>query len=111
MERRNDTRFRAGSPVHVRTLESAPHTLAGTLVDISASGVCTLLPERLRSGSLVELKLADTVLYGQIAYANEERAGFRTGIGVEPVLLATSDLTQIMRVLLEDAAQQSSVSE
>lgn len=70
-----------------------------------------MLPDSVRTGSLVELKLADTVLYGQIAYANEENGRFRTGIGVEPILLATSDLTQIMRVLLEDATPQSSVAE
>ena len=72
-------------------------------MNISESGICVFLPEHKPAGSLVKLEFADTVLFGQIAYAYEENDCFRTGVAVERVLVQASDLTNILESLLGQA--------
>jgi PilZ domain len=102
MESRFDTRFPSDLQVRVTDLDDDAASASGTLLDISVSGICVLLPVLKPSGSLVKLDFAETVLYGQIAYANEESGGFRTGIAVERVLVRSWDLTNILDSILDE---------
>ena len=100
MERRFDTRFPSDLEVRVTDLDNETETATGTLLDMSESGICVLLPVLKPAGSLVKLDFAETVLYGQIAYANEEDGKFRTGVAVERVLVRSSDLSNILESIL-----------
>jgi len=102
MERRFDTRFPSDLQVRVTDLDNEAVSAIGTLIDISVSGICVILPVLRPSGSLVKLDFAETMLYGQITYANEENGGFRTGIAVERVLVRSSDLTNILDSILDE---------
>lgn len=102
MERRFDTRFPSDVEVRVTDVDDETRSAVGTLQDISVSGICVFLPVYKPAGSLVKLEFADTVLYGQIAYANKDNGVFRTGIAVERVLVQASDLSNILESLLED---------
>lgn len=102
MERRLDKRFPSGLEIRTTEIDGAG-TATGTLLNVSESGICALLPTRLAEGVLLKLDLADTVLYGQVAYSTEENGAFRTGISVERVLVQASDLSSILTVLLDDA--------
>jgi len=102
MERRFDTRFPSDLQVRVTDLDHDAESSTGTLLDISVAGICVLLPVLKPAGSLVQLDFAETVLYGQIAYANEENGTFRTGITVERVLVRASDLSNILESVLEE---------
>jgi len=104
MDRRDETRFPSDLQIRVMGLDDGPEA-EGTVVDMSTAGICAILPDALEIGSLVKLELADTVLYGQIAYANEEDGSFRTGISVERVLVQASDLSHIMKALLDDTQE------
>ena len=104
MDRRDETRFPSDLQIRVMGLDEGPEA-EGTVVDMSTAGICALLPDELEVGSLVKLELADTVLYGQIAYANEEDGSFRTGISVERVLVQASDLSHIMKALLDETQE------
>src|ERR1051325_6533245 len=99
MERRFEARFPSDLPVVVTGLDTETDSVTGTLLDISESGICVLLREPKSPGSLVKLDFADTVLYGQIAYSNEENGTFRTGVSVERVLVQSSDLSNILESL------------
>lgn len=104
MDRRFDERFPTDLQVRVTQLDNEGESTCGTLLDMSLSGICVLLPVYLSAASLVKLDFADTVLYGHIAYANPENGAFRTGISVERVLVQASDLSNILDSLLEDSA-------
>ena len=102
MERRLEKRFSSGLEIQITEIDGAA-SATGTLLNVSESGICALLPDRLAVGALLKLDLADTVLYGQVAYSTEENGGFRTGVSVERVLVQASDLSSILAVLLDDA--------
>ena len=103
MERRFDTRFPSDLQVRITDLDNGSGECDGTLINISESGICVLLETLKPAGSLVKLDFADTVLYGQVAYANEESGKYRTGIAVERVLVRASDLSNILESLLEQS--------
>ena len=107
MERRDKPRFPADLTVRVTDLDAASEAFAGSVVDISESGACVILPKHLIAGSTVKLELDDAVLYGHVTYAFGVDAKFRTGIAVEKVLLGTSDLSNILLALLDAALRPS----
>jgi hypothetical protein len=91
-------------------VEEEADTVIGRLVDISKSGVAVLLPTLIIPGSLVKVELADALLFGRIIYASPGSgsdsgaiARFRTGIAVEQALIGQSDLSNLLKSLLEDA--------
>jgi len=105
-------------------------TLSGETLDISESGIGVCLPLQLTPGSLVQLEIADSVLYGFVAHSREwapmsepsfarnkswigesesSAAGapplgrfFRTGIEVVEVLIGTSGLSQLLKANFEE---------
>jgi hypothetical protein len=79
----------------------------GTLVDISESGICALLPTSLPAGTLVRVDILEVSLYGEIVYSQPETAHFRTGIFVEHVLLETSNVSRIVESYLHSTASTS----
>lgn len=102
MDRRFDTRFPSDLQVRITDVENDSVTMTGTLLDLSVSGLCVLLPEHKTEGTVVKLDFAGTELYGYIAYSNEEDGRFRTGIAVERVLVQASDLSNILENILAD---------
>ncbi len=105
-------------------------TVSGETLDISESGIGVCMPIQLSSGSLVQLEIADSVLYGFVAHSrewapmtepsfarNKSWVGetesntatvpsigrvFRTGIEVVEVLIGTSGLSQLLRENFEE---------
>ncbi len=101
MDRRNESRFPSALVTRVTELDGNAAPLTGELIDISESGVSVLLAAQLPSGALVRIDIADTQVYGQICYTNPEAGAYRTGIAVERILLGSSDLSSILRAVLE----------
>ena len=105
-------------------------TVSGETLDMSESGIGVCLPLQLAPGSLVQLEIADSVLYGFVAHSREwapmsepsfarnkswigesESSGapapslgrlFRTGIEVVEVLIGTSGLSQLLKANFEE---------
>jgi hypothetical protein len=103
VDRRDKPRFPADLVVRVTDLEGTSEAFTGSVVDISESGTCVILPTHLMAGSTVKLELDDAVLYGHVTYAFGADTKFRTGIAVESILLGTSDLSKILQALLDAA--------
>jgi hypothetical protein len=105
VDRRYNERIPAELPVRVTFLDSdiAPSDeVRGQLFDLSESGVSTLLGIPAEPGALVKLEILGIVFYGHVAYCNPEDSDFRIGIFVEPALLDSSNLVQLVDSFLVD---------
>lgn len=100
MDRRFDPRLPADLPVTILRLDDEMK-IAGSLVDISESGICALLSEHVPPGTLVQVGILEVGLYGEIVYSHEENGGFRTGVFVEQVLLETSNVSRVVQSYLD----------
>jgi PilZ domain len=102
MERRLDPRYPADLSVWVSDLLKPGHSAAGTICDISASGIGVVSPLPLAAGDVVRLDVAESVLFGIVTYATAGEAGSRTGIEVQRVLLGDSDLSRLLQRVLHE---------
>jgi len=96
MDRRFNRRFSTDLPVLLTHLDDGVE-LAGQLEDISDSGICSLFAGPLPPGAVVKLEILGLTLYGHIVYCNPADADFRTGIFVEPALLDSSNITELVK--------------
>ena len=107
---RNDRRFNqrisTDLPVRLTQLDDGVES-AGQLQDISDSGICSLFDAPLPPGAVVKLEILGLTLYGHIVYSNPEDDAFRTGIFVEPALLDSSNITELVKNYLITAAGRS----
>jgi hypothetical protein len=106
VDRRLEARYSSDFEVRVTTMEGGAQTVTGVLVNLSESGICAMLRSPLPDGALVQLDLADTVLYGQVTYCIGAFGQFRTGVAVERVLLQAADLSSILHALLADSESE-----
>ena len=106
MDRRFHQRFCTDLPVVLTQLDNDLR-LTGQLEDISDSGICSLFPGPLAPGAVVKLEILGLTLYGHIVYSNPDDAVFRTGIFVEPALLDSSNITELVKNHLIASAGRS----
>jgi|SRR5579863_998403 len=96
MDRRFDERISTSLPVRLTQLDEGAESI-GHLRDISDSGICSLFATPVAPGVLVKLEILGLTLYGQIVYSELEDDMFRTGIFVEPALLDSSNITELIK--------------
>ncbi len=102
MERRYDPRYPADLAVWVTDLLKPGCSAAGTISDISNSGVCIVAALPLTAGDLVRLDVGDSVLFGIVTYGTAEAPGWRIGVEVQRVLHGGSDLSQLLQRVLQE---------
>jgi hypothetical protein len=103
MDRRFHERFSTDLPVRLTQLDDDVE-FSGKLEDISDSGICSLFQAQLTPGGMVKLEILGLALYGHIVYSNPEDDEFRTGIYVEPALLDSSNITELVREYIATTA-------
>jgi hypothetical protein len=96
MDRRFNQRFSTDLKVVLTQLDDGVES-TGQLEDISDSGICSLFKVPLAPGAVVKLDILGLTLYGHIVYSNPEDGAFRTGIFVEPALLDSSNITELVK--------------
>lgn len=110
MDRRFNPRYSTDLQVLLTHLDADYDSVGqfrGQLEDISDSGICSLFPHELAPGDIVKLEILGLVLYGHIVYSTPEDGAFRTGIFVEPALLDSSNITDLVKnYLIEPAARR-----
>jgi hypothetical protein len=99
MDRRFNQRITADLPVLLTLLDSEREA-HGMLLDISESGVGVLLRTAADPGTMVKMEILGIVFYGHVAHSKPEGAGFRTGIFVEPALLDSSNIVELVSSFL-----------
>ncbi len=101
MERRLHPR----AQVHFETKVTSPKTGktgVGSTCDISESGISVVVPFELSEGDLVQMEMADSHLFGRVAYSKAEGSEFRVGIEVQRIELGNSDLSSLLQQTLEE---------
>ncbi|HTC89678.1 MAG TPA: PilZ domain-containing protein [Bryobacteraceae bacterium] len=106
IDRRFNQRISTDLPVRLTHLDDGVE-FAGHLQDISDSGICSLFDAPLPPGAVVKLEILGLTLYGHIVYSNPEDDAFRTGIFVEPALLDSSNITELVKTYLITVAGRS----
>jgi hypothetical protein len=96
IDRRFDQRIAVDLPVRLSQLDDGLES-EGQLLDISESGICSLCQAPLIPGAIVKLEVLGLTLYGHVAYSNPEDDAYRTGIFVEPALLDSSNITELLQ--------------
>lgn len=105
MDRRFHQRFSTDLPVVVTHLDN-DLAIRGQLEDVSDSGICSLFDEALEPGAVVKLEVLGLTLYGHIVYSNPESGTFRTGVFVEPALMDSSNITELLQpYIISNAAR------
>jgi hypothetical protein len=104
-DRRFNQRISTDLPVRLTQLDDGLES-SGQLQDISDSGICSLFKEPLAPGAVVKLEILGLTLFGHIVYSNPEDDEFRTGIFVEPALLDSSNITELVKNHLISTAGQ-----
>jgi len=99
MDRRFNQRISADLPVLLTLLDSEQEK-RGKLLNISESGVGVLLRTAADPGALVKMEILGIIFYGYVAHSKPEGAGFRTGIFVEPALLDSSNIIELVNSFL-----------
>ena len=116
MERRRYPRFRQNEAVSVTMLGKDSHLVKGVIVDASQSGLRLWSPELLAAGTLVKMESEDTLLLGEVCYAQPAAAdfalgpGFLMGLELSRALYGLSELRQLNRSLLGESGRTARVS-
>lgn len=107
MDGRIEERFPAKFDVTITDLERRPQekgpgeTIPGQIANISGSGICLILPVELAPGRILKLEVAGSSLFGHVVYSNAHGADFHTGIEIARVLFGESDLSKLLKAVLE----------
>jgi hypothetical protein len=62
--------------------------------------VAVLLRTAADPGAMVKLEILGIIFYGHVAHSKREETGFRTGIFVEPALLDSSNVVELVNSFL-----------
>jgi hypothetical protein len=104
LDRRHNERISTDLPLRLTQLDDGVE-LAGQLQDISDSGICSVYDKPVAPGAMVKLEILGLTLYGEVVYCNPEDDRFRTGVFVEPALLDSSNITELVKNYLITAGR------
>jgi len=102
MDRRFHERYPTDLAARITAIENQELSASGHVSDISKSGVCLRTTLQFSSGDQVRLEIAESILYGCVAYSTPEGTLFRTGIEVYRVVLGGTNLSDILRGILKE---------
>jgi hypothetical protein len=103
MERRFHDRRPADFEVQLTAVKNREQSGSGQVSDISKSGICVVSAIEFAPGDLVQLDVANSVLFGHVMYCKPEKAVFRAGIEIVQVLLGGTDLSRLLQTTLREA--------
>jgi hypothetical protein len=89
-ERRREVRYPANDPVEICILDAAgTPRFAGTVVDVSRSGLRVEVPTPVGKGARIEIVLPDrAIVFGEIRYCRRAADCFHLGVAIEDVYYA-----------------------
>lgn len=103
MDRRSHDRAPVTFWMRVTDVANPEFSASGETIDVTEAGIGLYLPLPFEPGTMVQLNIKDSVLYGFVSYSTPERSFFRTGIAVVQVSVGTSGLSQLLGATLQKA--------
>ena len=97
-----DERFPANLSARVTDLATR-QSIAATVANISASGICVISQSRFGVDSIVKLEVADSTLFGCVVHCTGDAPSFRLGIEVIRILLGGTDLANLLNAVLVES--------
>jgi hypothetical protein len=94
--RRDHHRYPAYFNITLTDLAERDPPITAFITNVSPSGVCVVLPVALSTGQAVRMRIAQTVVCGEVVYSNAEGDYFRTGIRVLPPVSGTG-VSELLR--------------
>jgi hypothetical protein len=86
LEKRREARYQTNDAVKVEILQIGFPSVAGSIVDISRSGLCLLSEAMIGKGAQVKITLEKhVVIFGEVQYCRLGRGGFHSGIVIQDV--------------------------
>src|SRR5258707_637711 len=102
MDRRREPRYPTDLEVRVTELTRQCVSGPARLTNISKSGVALSVLEPLAPGDIVRLEIADSLLFGHVVHSSLGPGGYNVGIEMERVIFGGSDLSRLLRSVLEE---------
>jgi hypothetical protein len=102
MERRLEERRPCSLDARLTGLKNG-ETAQGQITNIAKSGICLVSSLQLGQGEVVQVELADSKLFGNIAYCHPEANLFRSGVEVLQVQVGGAQLSRLLETILMDS--------
>lgn len=103
MDRRIHDRHVTDLQVRLTEVAKPEVSASGRGIDISDYGIGVRLPLKFTPGSVVELNIDDSKLFGVVTFSMPEGSSFRTGVEVWQVLIGRSELAEQLKATLQEA--------
>lgn len=86
-ERRSEARSAADHEATIKLLNplQASERISARVIETSPSGLTLRLKHALLPGTLVQIRVGEKMLFGEIRYCNPSGAGFRAGVRLQDV--------------------------
>lgn len=85
-ERRSEPRYPTNEPAEILLKADATvpsEAVYGTVVDVSRSGLCLMLPKRIARGEQIQVKLQQNIILGEVRYCRALPGGYQVGLRIE----------------------------
>jgi hypothetical protein len=85
-ERRAEIRYPTQDPAEIEILPGPSEPLYGTILDVSRSGLCVALRQRIGRGQHVMIRLHRNVIFGEVRYCRSVPDGFQAGVEIQDLV-------------------------
>jgi hypothetical protein len=109
LDRRSEIRFAADQRVTFTRLDQPGEALGGVITDVSDSGMRILVegaPASIKMGEPVRVDLLDSLVLGEVAYAELHGGQLAIGIEVQHSLLNLTDLAKMRSEFLGERTER-----
>jgi hypothetical protein len=82
-ERRSEARYPTEDPAEIELLPLPSEPIYATILDVSRSGLCIALTNRIERGQQLKVKLHGNVIFGEVRYCRAVSGVFQAGVRIQ----------------------------
>jgi hypothetical protein len=96
VERRRYVRIPTDQPAEIRRMNPLkPGILQGQVLDVSREGMRLRVPTLSYPGAVIEIRLADSIVFGEVRYCRPVASAFETGVHIQDAFRAFGHRGQV----------------
>ena len=108
MDSRRDPRYPVQLKVHVTSISAPTRCGEGTITEISKAGLRLQTSFPLAVSEFLQIDIEGGSLWATVAFVRQDNLqSFTAGLEIEQILLGGSELSQLLRGLLDEAVADS----